>query len=645
MIRLVELDDAKSVPHILSEHWGEPFASGRPEPLVSVKYSDSESFDSDNDITSLISSVALDESNSVPLTAPTTQTTHDSDVSLSKDNATDVPEKIFDSFIYRSQESYLQFMEPSPVYPPHYSTLPPGGCPRYPVLESVHQSDSLPPYSPAAYKIGMVAKKAEWLSPFQPASSRSWKNIIIELNSTQVNLYRVPSHLESYLRSAYRLEDGCKAFGEVALESRFTSQKDRQFHSICSQLGVLPLDDTGMKQSSSRIFHKATSQSHLLRSYSLLHAKVGLASDYSKKPNVLRLRLENEQFLLQFHLTRDLIDWHLGLSVGQDVSPDIQAREVPKYRTVPRRRRGQSCIINSAPFINNMRVKRARSSSMPNTSGRLRTKFHDVKQRIRSNSTMDRTTSNVNMDESWNSETIMEVQQCIVAPVNETEGVPKIEDRNVHVFEDDSEDIRNMSDLHRSDDDDEGDDDDDDDEEEDIDDIEGRNAGSIGTYGNIGHGEGHGHVATDDSGSSNSATRFTPVERLSSTIGLQVLESKVSNVTQKTESERRFLRNCVKCIKPLCFDEPWTNKTLVKATSASTVTMRDSNPCHVDSAVQHRETRPGYISETKSSFRSRRGLSFTRNASDNCEVSAACTPSHKLREYVVGSHLLVPKES
>ena len=47
----------------------------------------------------------------------------------------------------------------------------------------------------------------------------------------------------------------------------------------------------------------------LLRSYTLQHAESGLASDYVKRKNVLRIRMEGEQFLLQARDVAGVIDW------------------------------------------------------------------------------------------------------------------------------------------------------------------------------------------------------------------------------------------------------------------------------------------------------------------------------------------------
>ena len=47
----------------------------------------------------------------------------------------------------------------------------------------------------------------------------------------------------------------------------------------------------------------------LIRQYTLQHAESGLASDYKKRKNVIRVRMEGEQFLLQAKDVAAVIDW------------------------------------------------------------------------------------------------------------------------------------------------------------------------------------------------------------------------------------------------------------------------------------------------------------------------------------------------
>lgn len=50
-------------------------------------------------------------------------------------------------------------------------------------------------------------------------------------------------------------------------------------------------------------------KSDLLRAYTLQHAESGLGNDYLKRKNVIRVRLEGEQFLLQAHDVPAVVEW------------------------------------------------------------------------------------------------------------------------------------------------------------------------------------------------------------------------------------------------------------------------------------------------------------------------------------------------
>jgi hypothetical protein len=57
----------------------------------------------------------------------------------------------------------------------------------------------------------------------------------------------------------------------------------------------------------------------LVKQYSLQNAESGLAADYVKKRNVVRVRAEGEQFLLQTDSAKDVVDW-IEVSRGAPVT-------------------------------------------------------------------------------------------------------------------------------------------------------------------------------------------------------------------------------------------------------------------------------------------------------------------------------------
>lgn len=105
---------------------------------------------------------------------------------------------------------------------------------------------------------------------------------------------------------------------------------------------------------------------NIVRSYSLQYGKVGLAIDYKKKQFVLRLRLECEQFMLEFPSSESIIEWYNAITLGIDNSLDLTRREFPKYRSVPRRRRRRYAHGNTA--VNHMDALLMHRGDVPRTS-------------------------------------------------------------------------------------------------------------------------------------------------------------------------------------------------------------------------------------------------------------------------------------
>jgi hypothetical protein len=80
-------------------------------------------------------------------------------------------------------------------------------------------------------------------------------------------------------------------------------------------------------------------KSDLLRAYTLQHAESGLGNDYLKRKNVIRVRLEGEQFLLQAPNIPAVVEWIEGLHAGTNIALDIDRRPMPRGPLFPRRRR------------------------------------------------------------------------------------------------------------------------------------------------------------------------------------------------------------------------------------------------------------------------------------------------------------------
>ncbi len=77
----------------------------------------------------------------------------------------------------------------------------------------------------------------------------------------------------------------------------------------------------------------------LVKQYSLQNAESGLAADYVKKKNVVRVRAAGEQFLLQTESAKEVVDWIEAFQAATNVSLELDVRPMPKIITLPRRRR------------------------------------------------------------------------------------------------------------------------------------------------------------------------------------------------------------------------------------------------------------------------------------------------------------------
>ncbi|KAJ3573761.1 hypothetical protein NP233_g2233 [Leucocoprinus birnbaumii] len=77
----------------------------------------------------------------------------------------------------------------------------------------------------------------------------------------------------------------------------------------------------------------------LVREYTLQHAESGIGNDYTKRKNVIRLRLEGEQFLLQARDVTGVVEWIEALQAATNVALDLDERPMPRGPLFPRRRR------------------------------------------------------------------------------------------------------------------------------------------------------------------------------------------------------------------------------------------------------------------------------------------------------------------
>ncbi|OSS45963.1 hypothetical protein B5807_08026 [Epicoccum nigrum] len=178
-----------------------------------------------------------------------------------------------------------------------------------------------PPYTCTVEIEGVLGVRHELLSPFHVSGQRDWSDCYVVLRGTQLNIHRAK---------------------QPGLWS-----KSRQ-----------------------------ATAGRLISSYTLQHAEVGIASDFKKTPlipkspfahlvpasarhklyesdphlfepvreHTIRLRVETEQLLLCAPTQDAMLDWIEAFCAAIDISPPIEDRSEPRYRSLPRRNRRQRLL-------------------------------------------------------------------------------------------------------------------------------------------------------------------------------------------------------------------------------------------------------------------------------------------------------------
>ena len=192
---------------------------------------------------------------------------------------------------------------------------------RFKVLPREEEGrELLPGYTCSLQADSVFSMKTELITPFDRCEDRLWSKVFVRLEGTMLNIHRLKTpHLFS--KAPQSLEG-------------------------------------------TRDMPAGASAGSLLRSYTLQHAEVGIAADYRKitqvpfagllrlmrlgeladtrmlKRNyVIRVRAESEQFLLSCETVDTFLFWLESLGAAIDLAPPLDERSLPRYQTIPRRRR------------------------------------------------------------------------------------------------------------------------------------------------------------------------------------------------------------------------------------------------------------------------------------------------------------------
>ncbi|KAF9010055.1 hypothetical protein BDQ17DRAFT_1234958 [Cyathus striatus] len=115
--------------------------------------------------------------------------------------------------------------------------------------------------------------------------------------------------------------------------------------SPATSSSLRPLARSGQNSARSSIFKEKDeekedipnpSSADLIKQYTLQNAESGLGNDYLKRKNVIRVRMEGEQFLLQAKDVKSVVEWIEGLQAATNIALDLDERPMPRGPLFPR---------------------------------------------------------------------------------------------------------------------------------------------------------------------------------------------------------------------------------------------------------------------------------------------------------------------
>lgn len=190
----------------------------------------------------------------------------------------------------------------------------------------------LPQYSTTLFMQARVPVKFEFSSPFSMSTQRSWTNARVTLNSTCLELTPMDEpfmmdkpttkHEQQRLVIASR-EIARPRSKSISLKPSISNLKQALKHDSAPEQEPIPIKPLA---------------------FTLQYAVCGHAADYTKRANCLRVRAESMQFLIQFGSPQHCIEWANAIQSGIDLALPLEHRELPKVRSLPRRRRDRSGI-------------------------------------------------------------------------------------------------------------------------------------------------------------------------------------------------------------------------------------------------------------------------------------------------------------
>lgn len=219
--------------------------------------------------------------------------------------------------------------------------------PRSLLPKYLQSTETLPEYTPKLEAFGLNLIKLEFLTPYTFNPKGLWQPMLMELNSTQLILYKLktPRMLSKLLVSLFlhinkidnsnNITDNITKTVQSFLKLKPLKSLPQYFQLVKENKFLF--EPVRSRQDFQRLL--VTYDAQIYHIYTLNNFKAGIAPRSPgcltdvKYHNVLRMRLEMNQILVQFWSFSLLSDWYWFLSVGKDLSGSFEM--MPKDKNVP----------------------------------------------------------------------------------------------------------------------------------------------------------------------------------------------------------------------------------------------------------------------------------------------------------------------
>ncbi|KAK6193253.1 hypothetical protein LQW54_012661 [Pestalotiopsis sp. IQ-011] len=200
------------------------------------------------------------------------------------------------------EDFFYQEVMTTPLH--HRPSSPPGYAPpRFgydrkgePVV--IAEAEPLPQYTCDVQIEGVFNMKMEIIDTIKRAPARNWRAMFVKLEGTKLSIYSI--------KKDWGLGRSSRHGAQVFADNPPWVQKGK-----------------------------------LEKTYTLLHADVGIAADYEKRRYVIRVRAETDQFLLSCIELETFVRWLDAMFAAINIAPTIDERDFPRDQSIPRRARLQ----------------------------------------------------------------------------------------------------------------------------------------------------------------------------------------------------------------------------------------------------------------------------------------------------------------